>query len=107
MVDRRRALAGALVIAAVIVIGVLAAATTRRPSVTPAPSPEPTFAASIGQAASGTPRTSPIELARPDGHPRPDADAHADRGDTEADLGAADHWRPARRLRRVPAAGER
>ncbi len=71
MVDRRRALAGALVIAAVIVIGVLAAATTRRPSVTPAPSAEPTFAASIGQAASGTPRTTPPSSPAPTDTPDP------------------------------------
>jgi hypothetical protein len=65
MVDRRRALAGALVIAAVIVIGVLAAATTRRPAVALDPSPEATFAASIGQAASGTPRISPFDSPTP------------------------------------------
>jgi hypothetical protein len=71
MVDRRRALAGALVIAAVIVIGVLAAATTRRPSATPAPSPEQTFAASIGQAASGTPRIAPSSSPVPTHTPDP------------------------------------
>ena len=55
MTDRRRVLIGGLVIVAVIVIGGLAAATTRRPTVSPAPL-EPSVAASIGQAASGTPR---------------------------------------------------
>jgi hypothetical protein len=54
MTDRRR-LIGGVVIATVIVIGVLAAANTRRPARTQDPSPEPSAVASIGDAASGTP----------------------------------------------------
>ena len=56
MTDRRRVLTGGLVVVAVIVIGGLAAATTRRPADPPGTSPEPSADASIGQAASGTPR---------------------------------------------------
>jgi hypothetical protein len=63
MTDRRHVLVGGLVIVAVIVIGGLAAATTRRPAVSPA-SPEPSVAEAIGQAASGTSR---------DGTPHPSA----------------------------------
>jgi hypothetical protein len=55
MTDRRR-LIGGIVIAIVIVIGVLAAASTRRPpGGAPDAQPEPSVAASVGNAASGTP----------------------------------------------------
>jgi hypothetical protein len=54
MTDRRR-LIGGVVIATVIVIGVLAAANTRRSPRTSDPSPDPSVVASIGTAASGTP----------------------------------------------------
>lgn len=55
MSNRGRLLAGSALVAVVIVIGVLAAANTRRPGGAADASLEPSFAASIGQAASGTP----------------------------------------------------
>ncbi len=65
---------GGVLVAAVIVIGVLAAATTRRAGAA-LPSSEPSVAASIGQAASGTPRTvepsATATLATPEATPAP------------------------------------
>lgn len=65
MTDRRR-LIGGVVIATVIVIGALAAVSTRRPARSPDPSAGSSVAASIGNAASGTPgsaTTSPLATA--------------------------------------------
>ena len=55
MADRRRVLLAGIVLALVVAVGALAAVTTRRPGASPDPSTDPSPAASIGQAASGTP----------------------------------------------------
>jgi hypothetical protein len=55
MADRRRVLLAGIVIAIVVAVGALAAVTTRRPGVSPDPSADPSPAASIGEATSGTP----------------------------------------------------
>ena len=49
---------GGILVVVVIAVGIVAAANTRRPGGADA-TPEPSVAASIGQAASGTPRTEP------------------------------------------------
>jgi hypothetical protein len=77
MADRRRVLAGGIVIAIVIVVGALAAATTPRPGASSDPSAEPSVAVSIGQPASGTPRDatpSPTATARATAKPRTTGD---------------------------------
>lgn len=51
-------LVGGVLVTVVIAVGIVAAASTRRPGA-PGPSTEPSVAASIGTAASGTPRATP------------------------------------------------
>ncbi len=55
MSNRGRLLVGGILVVLVIAVGIVAAATTRRPGGATDPSPEPSAAASIGTAASGTP----------------------------------------------------